>query len=92
MEELNKQEIIERDALIDELVAKGGPTTGQIKANQDPTKVARLTELGWTPAEKQSSGLEQIQEKLDELADKQKEILETLADHEEKIAANSIRR
>ena len=36
--------------LIDELVAKAGPTAGQIKTNQDPDKVARLIELGWTPA------------------------------------------
>lgn len=39
----------ELNGLVDELVAKGGPKTGQIKLNQDPTKVARLLELGWAP-------------------------------------------
>lgn len=42
----------EKEQLIDELVAKGGPTTGQIKKDQDLDKVARLIELGWEPETK----------------------------------------
>lgn len=41
----------EIDELIDELVAKAGPTAGQIKLNQDPIKVERLLALGWKPKE-----------------------------------------
>ncbi len=43
----------EREMLIDELVAKAGPTVGQIKLNQDPGKIARLLALGWEPGKKE---------------------------------------
>lgn len=46
-QDITEEEVVERDELVDELVSKGGPTTGQIKVNQDPEKVARLLELGW---------------------------------------------
>lgn len=73
-----KEEITQ---LVDELVAKGGPTTGQIKANQDPVKVARLIELGWKPAEEKPT----IESRL-------KKIEETLLDHENRIRICSIQR
>lgn len=71
----------EKEALIDELVAKAGPTVGQIKINQNPEKVARLLELGWAPEEKGLT-LEQRLEKIEE----------TLADHETRIKTCSIQR
>ena len=71
--------------LIDELVAKAGPTTGQIKTNQDPDKVARLIELGWTPAEKELDSLEQIRQEL-------QAIQKVLVDHEKRIKICSIQR
>lgn len=75
--------------LVDELVAKGGPTTGQIKANQDPDKVARLIELGWTPSKKEVNGVEI---RLKEIEDAQKKILKVLIDHEKRINECSIQR
>ena len=71
----------EIETLVDELVAKGGPTTGQIKANQDPDKVARLIELGWTPPEKELS----MEERLTKIE-------ETLADYEKRIVQCSVQR
>jgi hypothetical protein len=49
MAELTQEEQIEYDVLVDEFVAKGGPTIGQIKkcGKKSPEKVARLIELGW---------------------------------------------
>lgn len=46
---LTEAEQVELHGLIDELVAKGGPTMGQIKkcGEKSPEKVARLIELGW---------------------------------------------
>lgn len=73
-----KEELAE---LVDELVAKGGPTTGQIKMNQDPGKVTRLIELGWTPAEEKIT----VESRL-------KKIEEMLADHEKRIVSCSIQR
>lgn len=78
MTEAEKQE---RDVLVDELVAKAGPVAGQIKVNQDPAKVARLLELGWTPKEKEIT-----------VDARFKKIEETLADHEKRITTCSIRR
>lgn len=49
MTDPESKELVE---LIDELVAKAGPTVGQIKLNQDPIKMERLFALGWKPAEK----------------------------------------
>ncbi len=71
----------EIEILIGELVAKGGPITGQIKSNQNPDKVARLLELGWEPDLKKCSTEERL-----------KKIELTLADHEKSIAECSIRR
>ncbi len=71
----------ELEVLIDELVAKGGPTTGQIKSNQDPDKVRRLLELGWEPKQNVLSVEERV-----------KSIEETLADHEARIVQCSIQR
>lgn len=48
---MTEEEKIEYGKLVDELVAKGGPTTGRIKLNQDPEKVKRLLELGWETKE-----------------------------------------
>lgn len=48
---MTEEEKIEYGKLVDELVAKGGPTTGKIKLNQDPEKVKRLLELGWETEE-----------------------------------------
>jgi len=76
--------------LVDELVAKGGPTTGRIKANQDPVKVARLLELGWKPEEKTT--IADMQAKLEELENTQKKFRKILDEHEEKIRICSIRR
>lgn len=86
-----KEEITQ---LVDELVAKGGPTTGQIKANQDPVKVARLIELGWKPAEKKLKKILVPDEtaKWVILDERLKKIEETLADHSEKIRICSIQR
>lgn len=78
MEAEEKKELAE---LTDELVSKAGPTSGQIKLNQDPDKVARLMELGWTPLEKEPT-LEERVKKLEEM----------LADHEKRITSCSIRR
>lgn len=99
MEEEVKKELAE---LIDELVAKAGPTTGQIKTNQDPDKVARLLELGWKPAEKKSNegrvfrtyGSSELDfsERLKKIEDAQKQILKTLAEHGEEIHQCSIQR
>lgn len=82
MTEEEKKELAE---LIGELVSKAGPTTGQIKANQDPVKVARLIELGWTPTKEKSNESRDFSERL-------KKIEETLIDHEKRITTNSIRR
>lgn len=71
----------ELEVLVDELVAKGGPTTGQIKANQDLGKVKRLLELGFEPEKKASS----VEGRL-------KSIEEMLDDHEKRIKQNSIQR
>lgn len=86
----------ELEQLIDELVAKGGPTTGQIKLNQDPVKVARLLELGWKEPEPTK---ESVQETIDaagisKVVIKQRlEALEaTIADHEKRIHQLGIRR
>lgn len=75
------EEKSELELLVDELVAKGGPTTGQIKTNQDPEKVKRLLELGWKPEEKELTVQEQLTK-----------ITETLADHEKRISECSVRR
>lgn len=71
----------ELETLIDELVAKGGPTTGQIKANQDSVKVKRLFELGWEPEKKSLS----VEERL-------KKIETILVDHEKRLVQCSIQR
>lgn len=78
----------ELEELIDELVAKAGPTTGQIKLGQHPDKVKRLFELGWKPAEKKDDTqlpVGYIQQRLDALET-------TVADHEKRITQCSIRR
>lgn len=75
------EERSELEILVDELVAKGGPTTGQIKLNQDPEKVARLLELGWEPEEKTLTVDEQLTK-----------ITLILADHEKRITECSVRR
>lgn len=82
--------------LIDELVAKAGPTAGQIKLNQDPLKVERLLFLGWKPKEPTEEtiqkkisavelSVEQIKEWLASLA-------ETVVDHEKRIKVCEVRR
>ena len=101
-QEMTEAEIQERDALIDELVAKGGPTTGQIKTNRDSDKVARLLELGWAPnLEKCSTEvrLKKVEDLLDLLAERTDRICDTLQshirkidDHEKRITACSVRR
>ncbi len=89
MDELNE--------LIDELIAKAGPTVGCIKINQDPDKVARLKELGWEPKEKEP--IEELDEAIVAEQLSKKEILlrilaleATVADHEARIKECSIRR
>lgn len=77
--------------LIDELVAKAGPTTGQVKANQDPDKVARLIELGWTPAEKKS-GDASLMSPIGYIQERLKKIEETLTEHDKAIHQCSIQR
>ena len=67
--------------LINELVSKAGPTAGQIKLNQDPDKVARLMELGWTPTEKETT-----------LEERVKKLEETVAKNTKRIDQCSIRR
>ena len=67
--------------LINELVSKAGPTAGQIKLNQDPDKVARLMELGWTPTEKETT-----------LEERVKKLEETVAENTKRIDQCSIRR
>lgn len=75
----------EMEQLIDELVAKGGSTTGQIKLNQDPVKVARLLELGWKEPEPMMSPVGILQQKV-------KVLEKAMADHEKRITENSVRR
>ena len=70
----------ELEELIDELVAKAGPTAGCIKKNQDPVKVARLLELGWEEPTTKSIG-----ERLGILE-------EIVADHEKRLVQCSIQR
>ena len=74
----------EFDELIDELVAKAGPTVGCIKKNQDPDKVARLLELGYSEPVKERKE-KSIEERL-------QQIEEMLADHEKRIKECSVRR
>ena len=75
------EERSEIETLVDELVAKAGPTVGQIKKDQDPEKVARLLELGWTPEEK---GLT--------LEARVRNLEEMIVDHENRIHQCSIQR
>ena len=79
----------EFEELINELVAKAGPTVGQIKINQDPEKVARLLELGYNePVKETRSAAELTVELIRRL-----ESLEFIsADHEARIKECSIRR
>lgn len=71
----------ELEQLVDELVAKAGPTVGQIKKDQDPEKVKRLLELGWEPEEKKPT-----------IEDQLTKIRLILADHEKRISECSVRR
>ena len=78
----------ELEVLVDELVAKGGPTTGQIKAGQDPDKVKRLLELGWEPDLKKRSTeerLKKVEDLLDLLAERTERMCDTLNSHAGKI-------
>ncbi len=75
------EEMTELELLIDELVAKAGPTVGQIKKDQDPEKVKRLLELGWVQDEKRLTVDEQLTK-----------ITLILAEHEKRITECSIRR
>ncbi len=75
------EERSELELLIDELVAKAGPTVGQIKKEQDPEKIKRLLELGWKSEGKKSTIEEQLTK-----------ITLILADHEKRITECSIRR
>ena len=79
--------MIEYEELIDELVAKAGPTMGCIKVNQDPVKVARLRELGYNePAkEKRYADEGDIEDRLEALE-------ATVLDHEKRITECSVRR
>lgn len=78
--------------LIDELVAKRGPRTGYIKANQDPIKVARLLELGYNEPVSIDETISAA-ELTDSQIKKRLEALEAIvADHEKRIKECSIRR
>lgn len=87
----------EFETLVDELVAKGGPTMGQIKTNQDPVKVARLLELGYNEPVKEKVEVSTLPGaavivKEGNLGLRLKKIETILADHEKRIKECSIRR
>lgn len=88
----------EFEKLIDELVAKAGLTTGYIKVNQDPVKVARLRELGYNEPVKEPTedtivaqiAAEEVS-KVD-IVSRLEALEATVADHEKRIQECSVRR
>ncbi len=84
-----KTELLE---LIDELVSKAGPTAGQIKINQDPTKVEQLLALGWRPGWTSVEKKLTLEDRVKDLGETQVKILQVLEEHRKRIDACSIRR